>query len=183
MLLGLLPLTGAAEPFAGNLIAERDCPAGVSTKHQGNPGQVRLVPGETYPVVGRNRAEPTHYLLRIESAQPQDRWVEVGCGRLAAAAPPVPEASAEPQPRGVAPAGPGAMDAQFVLAASWQPAFCESRRRRPDVPDRPRSGWMPASSRSTGSGPSRSAGPTAGWGGRSGRPRNQGPGSACRPPA
>ncbi|HYN76984.1 MAG TPA: ribonuclease T2 [Lamprocystis sp. (in: g-proteobacteria)] len=127
LVLGLLPLAGEAEPFAGSLIAERDCPAGVSTKHQGNPGQVRLVHGETYPVVGRNRAEPTHYLLRIESAQPQDRWVEVGCGRLAAIA-----AAVEPQPRGAAPPQPGGMDAQFVLAASWQPAFCESRRQRPE---------------------------------------------------
>ena len=128
------PLVGSAEPFSGTLIAERDCPAGISTKHQGNPGKVRLVPGDTYVVVGRNRAEPTHYLLRIESAQPKERWVEVACGRIAPAAAAVPQAPGAPQSRG-GPAQPGAMDAQFVLAASWLPAFCEAHRGRPECLD------------------------------------------------
>lgn len=121
----LWPLVLAAEPFAGSLSAARDCPAGISTKHQENPGQIHLVPGQVYRIVARNRAEPTHYQLRIESAQPKDRWVEVACGRFAA---PVATAS---QPPAAAPA-PGGMDLQYVLAASWQPAFCETHARRPE---------------------------------------------------
>jgi len=133
-----------AEPFAGSLIAEQACPAGISTKHQENPGQLRLVPGQTYVIVARNRAQPTHYQLRIPSAQPQDRWVEVACGRFVAplaAAPQAPSPRADesraPAPTAAAtqagaPSRQGGMDAQYVLAASWQPAFCEPRPHRPE---------------------------------------------------
>ncbi len=130
------PLALMAEPFSGTLIADRDCLAGISTKHSENPGKIRLVLGETYQVVGRNKAEPTHLQLRIESAQPMDRWVAVGCGRLIAA--PAPQGPGAPGSRGTAPAltpgpqGRAGMDGQFVLAASWQPAYCELRPRRPE---------------------------------------------------
>ncbi|WP_295388450.1 ribonuclease T(2) [uncultured Thiodictyon sp.] len=134
--LGLWPLALAAEPFAGSLIAERDCPAGISTKHRENPGEIRLMPGERYRIVARNKPQPTHYQLRIESARPKDRWIEVACGRLAAAV------AAESQPPPAAnpattatPAKGGGMADQYVLAASWQPAFCETHPRRPECQD------------------------------------------------
>ena len=153
VLLCLWPLAAAAEPVAGSLSAERDCPAGISTKHQENPGGVHLVPGETYPVVARNRPQPTHYLLRIESARPKERWVEVACGRFTAPLSALPQpgdspadvsAPAElqsgPPPVPPVTANTGGMAAQYVLAASWQPAFCETRPRRPEcvgqTPDR-----------------------------------------------
>jgi ribonuclease T2 len=142
LLLGIWPLSVPAEPFSGNLIAERDCPAGISTRHQENPGNVRLAPGETYQVVARNKPLPTHYQLRMESAQPKDRWVEVTCGRLAGTQPSQPSASAvQDQPQAVvAPLG-DVREAQYVLAASWQPAFCEPRPNTPEcldlTPDRP----------------------------------------------
>ena len=83
LLVCLWPLALAAEPFAGSLIAERDCPASISTKQLKNPGEIRLVPGQTYKIVARNKAAATHYQLRIDSApQSKDRWVEVSCGRL-----------------------------------------------------------------------------------------------------
>ena len=130
LLLCLWPLTASAEPFSGSLIAERACPAGISTRHPENPGKIHLVPGETYPVVGRNRADPSHYQLRIELAQPKERWVEVTCGRLAPVSPP--EVSGAPQARASTPPRAASMEGQFVLAATWQPAFCELRRHRPE---------------------------------------------------
>lgn len=142
LLLCLLPLTVVAEPFSGSLIAEQDCPAGLSTKHNENPGNVRLVPGQSYPVVARNKSQPTHFQLRMESAQPKDRWVEVTCGRLAgvpASQPPAQGEQAGPQ----TPATPlgGAGDAQYLLAVTWQPAFCEPRPNKPEcrglTPERP----------------------------------------------
>ncbi len=151
LLLCLWPLAVAAEPFAGSLIAERDCPAGISTRHQKNPGQIRLVPGQIYLIVARNKPEPTYYQLRIESADPQDRWVKVSCGRFVAPLSAAPRTSGEPQPSVTAPAlaalptasptpvpaAPAAnradgMDAQYVLCAIWQPAFCEPRPNRPE---------------------------------------------------
>ena len=156
LLLSLTPLAAAAEPITGTLTAEQDCPAGVSTKHSANPGRIRLVPGQVYTVVARNRPEPSHYQLRIEGAEPRERWVEVSCGHYAAEltawpeteatpAPPLasrtPPAPPEPlPPRAPAPAPApavqappsGGMGDQYVLAATWQPAFCEIRARLPE---------------------------------------------------
>jgi ribonuclease T2 len=160
LFLSLWTMAAAAEPIHGSLTADRDCPAGVSTKHSGNPGQVRLVPGQVYTVVARNRPEPSHYQLRIEGAEPKDRWVEVSCGRFSTNLTAWPEAPAETAPvlasrasglgaptatttpgpaPAPAPAVPpkvdrtgGGMESQYVLAASWQPAFCEKRAAKPE---------------------------------------------------
>jgi ribonuclease T2 len=142
LLLCLLTLSAQAEPFSGRLIADQDCPAGISTKHDENPGNIRLVPGETYQVVARNKAQPTHFQLRMESEQPKDRWVEVSCGRLADA--PASQSTAQVERAGSqTPAIPtrGAGDAQYLFAVTWQPAFCEPRPNKPEcrglTPERP----------------------------------------------
>lgn len=114
--LTLWPALCGAERFDAVLIADRDCPATVSTKRDDNPGTIRLLPGERYRVLGSNKSEATHYELRIEGASPSQRWVSVDCGRLEGA-----RSASDQLPR------PRSMDGQFVLAASWQPAFCERR--------------------------------------------------------
>ena len=142
LLLCLLPLAVLAEPFSGSLIAGQNCPAGISTKHDDNPGNVRLVPGETYQVVARNKSQPTHFQLRMESEQPKERWVEVGCGRIAdASVGTMPTQVEQPGPPSPATAVGGAGDAQYLLAVTWQPAFCEPRPNKPEcrglTPERP----------------------------------------------
>jgi ribonuclease T2 len=126
-----------AERLEAVLIAEQPCPATVSTKRPDNPGSIRLVPGQDYVVVGANRADPSHYRLRFEDANPKERWVEIRCGRLADAPATTAGAdarlSAPPPPRPSSRAG--SMESQFVLAASWQPAFCELRATRPECRD------------------------------------------------
>lgn len=131
-LLGGAPLSARTEPFAASLVAGRDCPATVSIRRADNPGAVRLVPGQSYPVVGRNRADASHYLLRLEgdqapSAPPLERWVAADCGTLLPrTAETAPAAGSGPTARG------GSMEAQYVLAASWQPAFCERHGEKPE---------------------------------------------------
>ncbi len=110
-----------AERFDAVLIADRDCPATVSTKRDANPGGIRLVPGQPYQVVGSNKSVATHYELHIDSANPTQRWVEVACGRL------VDTSTETGSGESAAAARPSSMDGQFVLAVSWQPAFCEGR--------------------------------------------------------
>lgn len=122
---------GQAEPFTGTLVAERDCPATVAIKRPDNPGAVSLSPGVRYRVIGRNKAEATHYLLRIEDVQPVDRWVAATCGRLEDG----PRFVATDPPRlgrRVAPRATQSLDGQFLLAASWQPAFCERNKGPPE---------------------------------------------------
>lgn len=120
-----------AEAFAAALVAERDCPATVAIKRDDNPGEVRLRSGDSYRVLGRDRAKATYYLLRIEGARPVDRWVAATCGRLEGGS-----ESGGADPRGEGPPGApvarGSTGGHLVLAASWQPAFCERRDRAPE---------------------------------------------------
>ena len=127
---------GHAENFDGRLLAEQACPAPISIRRPDNPGDVALVPGETYRVIARNKRDATHWQVRIQGIHPQDRWVAIDCGRLLGAdeSPPTAaagETSAAPA-RVARPERPSSMAGQFVLAASWQPAFCERRGSKPE---------------------------------------------------
>ena len=156
MLLATLVLTAPAAratiPLEGRLLAARDCPLYVSIKKRTNPDGARLVPGRTYPLIGKNREAATRYRVRAEGISPAERWVAVDCGRLAVGAGPAGSPAAAPRTGGSDRGGlPGAGSAarresahgpsgednpappgRFVLAASWQPAFCELRSRRPE---------------------------------------------------
>lgn len=112
-------------------MADRDCPATVSIRRPEHPGEVRLVPGERYRVIARNKAEASHYQVRIEAVEPTDRWVAVDCGRLQTD--PVPKGTqTKPEAASAAPVRARSMEGQYVLAASWQPAFCEGRGSVPE---------------------------------------------------
>jgi ribonuclease T2 len=140
----------------GTLLATDSCEAVQSIKKQTNPGKIRLKAWERYRVIGQNLAVgATHYLLQLEGAAPSLRWVPVSCGRLGQpGSEPVPDPGNAPGPDpGNAP-GPDPentpgnppetetlppvpsldlpeMDTSrrgdFLLALSWQPAFCETK--------------------------------------------------------
>jgi ribonuclease T2 len=120
-----LPLLAAAagaaaafEPLSGCFVADAVCPAPSSIRRPDNPGAIATEPGRTYPLLGANQAhEPSHVQIRIPEAAPRDRWVALGCGHEL-------EVCDRPD------APPAARD--YVLAASWQPAFCEAHRRTPE---------------------------------------------------
>ena len=88
-------------------VPKKACEAVESISSKTNPGNIRLDPQRIYPVVGKNRANASHYLLKIEEAEPQNRWVPAQCGRLLGS---------------VAPA-----NQDYLLALSWQPSFCETK--------------------------------------------------------
>lgn len=119
-------LCGAAHAevkLSGSFVADRACPATQSIKTAKNPGNVATEAGKTYDLLAGNKEMPTHYLIEVPGADPDRRWVKIGCGHLAdggateAPAPPAPDksaASANGKP-------------EFVFALSWQPAFCETK--------------------------------------------------------
>ncbi len=120
----------ATVPLEGQLAAKRDCPAVSSIKRGTNPGGLRLTPGRSYPLLGKNRSDSaTHYQIRFEGGQPSERWVEIGCGSRVAdsAAASVASPRTPPQPAPERETAPGGA---YVLAASWQQAFCEIRPYR-----------------------------------------------------
>jgi ribonuclease T2 len=91
-------------------VAGQACEALESIRRGTNSGDIRLTPQETYPVIGKNRDNASHYLLKVEEAEPPNRWVSVQCGKLLGSSTPV---------------NPVSQD--YLLALSWQPSFCETR--------------------------------------------------------
>lgn len=122
--------TGAV-PAQGSFHASGNCEAYTSTKTHANPGQIRLEKGHTYPNLEQNRAqEPEWFRVRIDGATPKERWVEKTCGQFESGNPPPPPPTNGGH--GQHEAG-GACDIakqsdSYVLALSWQPAFCESHQ-------------------------------------------------------
>jgi ribonuclease T2 len=123
LLVAFLPDRAAAfEPMRGCFIAAAACPALASIRKGTNPGGIATVPGQDYELEGANSREATHFQILIEGAEPRQRWVEITCGQ------PAPSCEGPGQP-------PGDEEASLpdnVLAASWQPAFCELHRRTPE---------------------------------------------------
>jgi ribonuclease T2 len=113
----------AFEPLQGCFVADAVCPAVSSIRRASNPGELTTEAGRAYPLLGANRKErASHVQIRVPDAQPPERWVALGCGH------PVPTCA----PGDAGPGPGGAADADYVLAASWQPAFCERHRVTPE---------------------------------------------------
>ncbi|HEX4297065.1 MAG TPA: ribonuclease [Devosia sp.] len=110
--------TAAQSKLTGTLTATQACPAVQSIKKATNPGNVTLAIGTSYKVIGGNTASPTYYWIVVPGATPDFRWVAVTCGTADVQA--------------AAPTAPAAGKTQFVLAASWEPAFCEGQSGKPE---------------------------------------------------
>ncbi|WP_257457548.1 ribonuclease T2 family protein [Archangium lipolyticum] len=136
VLFGLGPGAWASVPVSGTLQAERDCEAFVSKKKKSNPDKAHLEPGDAYVILEVNRPnQPDWFRVRVEDANPPERWVEASCGRqtLSGVSPGVegptqPEAPIDADDPSLCRTA-GLQDS-FKLALSWQPAFCESHRSK-----------------------------------------------------
>jgi ribonuclease T2 len=119
---GIVGPASAFEPMDGCFVAAAVCPAVRSISSASNPGGIVTEVDRTYELLGANRAEePSHFQIRITAADPRDRWVEVGCGSVVAACD-LPDAPRPPPEKSAA--------SGYVLAASWQPAFCQIHRAK-----------------------------------------------------
>jgi ribonuclease T2 len=124
----------------GYFIAQDDCPAYQSKNKQTNPGNIHLIPNMAYGVLAKNKAEATHYRLMIPEASPPQRWVSIACGKLLIdcrehvgkapqpSSPPAPVPQPTPQPGPVSP--PQVRGPEYLLALSWQPAFCQTHQTK-----------------------------------------------------
>ncbi|MEX0405081.1 ribonuclease [Aquibium sp. LZ166] len=121
VLIVLFPSATRAEVrLEGWFIAEQECAATQSIRTGANPGGVTTEVRHAYDMLAGNKESPSHYLIRVPGAEPERRWVAAGCGVHAVAAkssPTPPDNGGGGQPQRV----------DFVLAASWQPGFCETR--------------------------------------------------------
>lgn len=123
ILLPSLFLAGPASaqvPLSGDFVAARACPAPPSIR---GSDDVTVEANKSYKLLGKNKADATHYLIEVPGAQPPRRWVAIDCGSISGAA----------ANQGSAPAAAGAgagqstAEAEYVFAVSWEPAFCETK--------------------------------------------------------
>ena len=128
----------ADAPLPAKLMAVEACPAVVSIRKQTNPDHARLTFGRVYPVLAANKQPPTHYRVRVPGADPVERWVAVAClddprstSRKPPANGPVRQPAKPPPATGRGP--------EYVLALTWQPAFCQTNQRRPECRGQTRS--------------------------------------------
>ena len=132
----------SARLVEGSFLATTDCPAYVSKFRQTNPDDIKLVPGRVYPLFETNYdLEPDYYRIRIEEADPKERWVAAECGEYPPKSSPAEFAKKpkEAKPlqvkRQCPPSEPGTKACRtcgkadsYVLDLYWRPGFCESQR-------------------------------------------------------
>jgi ribonuclease T2 len=105
----------------GTFVASKSCPALSSIKKRSNPGEVSVEPGQRYELAGKNKEQATHFWITIPGAEPEKRWVATACGSINGATAPTPEPPVKPTKK------TGSSGGFYILALSWQPAFCEQR--------------------------------------------------------
>lgn len=120
-------------PMSGTFTVTHACAAYQSIRKGTNPGAVTVEPSRTYSVLAANKPDATHYRIRVEGAEPPERWVSVACGTLGSGgATASPGGRPLPLPAPTAPASGGnaarqtgtGAPATHVLALGWEPAFC-----------------------------------------------------------
>ncbi|MEF2073855.1 ribonuclease T2 [Consotaella aegiceratis] len=135
LFLGLASSALAQVPMVGSFLAEARCPALRSIRSETNPGDVAVEPGERYDLVGRNADPASHYYIVVPGAEPERRWVAIGCGRVeeqsrSAGRTATVIAASDARP---APAASGVQPSRRnVLAVTWEPAFCETKPTAPE---------------------------------------------------
>jgi ribonuclease T2 len=102
----------------GTFAALKECPAVQSIKKGTNAGNALVSAGQSYVLKGKNKDDASHYLVEVPGAIPEQRWVAVSCGTIQAGL----ATTNEKQP----PVAAAQTGSSYILALSWQPAFCEA---------------------------------------------------------
>lgn len=121
----------------GSFVASKACDAVVSIKKGTNPDNAAIAAGQSYHLLGKNKDDATHYWIEVPTADPKQRWVEVGCGSThgSVAVTPAPKknnvavntpmGTVKPKPNS---RGFGGQGPYYAFALSWEPTFCEAMR-------------------------------------------------------
>ncbi|CAA6820127.1 MAG: Ribonuclease I precursor (EC [uncultured Thiotrichaceae bacterium] len=116
-LLTLSPITIASDKLEGCFEATQSCEAYRSFRKKTNPENARLEVGKQYPLLAQNKPNAaTHVQLEIEGLKSDRRWVALSCGRV------LPRCSGQV----ITPPVTQTKGDDYLLAVSWQPAFCET---------------------------------------------------------
>lgn len=117
----------ASTAATGTITATVGCEAYVSKNKRTNPDHTKLVIDQTYTVFEVNRASnPGWYRIRVQDVNPKERWVAKHCGTIDVEI----GTGGRVEPTNACNT-PGLEDS-YKLALSWQPAFCETHRDKPE---------------------------------------------------
>lgn len=119
----LFPLAYASYPIKAIVTATEKCPLYSSFKKERNPGDAYSVVGDKYKLVALNREnDPEWGYILVEDVIPKQRWISLEC--IDTTMIPIAKDRLPSANRSFCVKDPGYEDS-FVLALSWQPAFCE----------------------------------------------------------
>ena len=118
--------------MSGQFVAIKTCPALLSIKKGTNPGSIAVEVAKSYQLLGKNKDQASHYWIEVPGANPVQRWVALDCGTVGGAqassagagggaAVNTPDGTVKPKPKPQPPKGGVPF---YVLALSWEPAFC-----------------------------------------------------------
>lgn len=117
----------ASTVATGTITATHECEAYVSKNKRTNPDNTQLDINQTYTVFEVNRAtNPGWYRIRVQDANPTERWVAKHCGTVDVR---IGQGDDEEPTTACNTAG---LEDSYKLALSWQPAFCETHRDKPE---------------------------------------------------
>jgi len=130
-----IPMDNVSAKVLGHFTAQQACEAYVSKKKQTNPDNIVLTMGQSYELLETNKAKspksPDWLRIDVPHAKPSLRWVSITCGEITFENPPLPLAKTKTSPPVDECRTAGLADS-YKLAVSWQPAFCERFRRKPE---------------------------------------------------
>lgn len=110
-----------AAKLSGTFVSQQSCPAYVSKKKLTNPDQSQLMVASEYAIIEANQKhDPSWYRVIVPNARPKERWVKAECGIVHQAG------------NGTGQCSKAGYADSYVLALSWQPAFCEIKANKPE---------------------------------------------------
>ncbi|CAK0740827.1 ribonuclease T2 [Gammaproteobacteria bacterium] len=149
LLSSTLSFSVPAIPADGSFTATTACPAYVSKNKKTNPDNAKITTGTTYPVIEVNTAnDPEWYRLRVNEANPPERWIDVKCGTPKVATTENSSNSGTTTTGSTGESGGKGSDCTtagladgYVFAVSWQSAFCETHRSKPECNSATSQSW------------------------------------------
>lgn len=126
-------LLGQSPAFAfyqidGNFTMNDSCEAYTSFRKKTGP--VTLETGKVYPVLGRNKETGDYFNIKVDG---QTKWVNKSCGEFDPNGQIISETQGDETEALTGQSCPiGRCVDKYVLAISWQPAFCQTKRSKPE---------------------------------------------------
>lgn len=133
LVLGFAPGAVAQAPLEGFVIARKACMATPSIRGGADRRAERLTIDRAYPLLGENQRNGSHYQIAMPGEASRRLWIAKDCGDRVRRVAPVSDPGLPVAPSTTRDDNAGRnAHRDLLLAISWQPAFCETRPRKPE---------------------------------------------------